>query len=203
MIKSLTGILIRQGDLKDADAIAKILIDSFSDKFAAIFGKKLKEGQKALAEDYALRKDFEGVFVAETEGNVIGVIELSTKEIKKGKKESLSPYFTNLGFFSAIRAFLAFMILEEKVGEKSCYVEHIAVSPNARGRGIGELFMKKTEEFAKEKQKDRCLLYVAQDNKTAYDLYRKIGYSDLGPRKSILLKLFLGKHVFILMKKTF
>lgn len=201
MIKILENIRIREANSNDANSITNILIDSFTDKFTLIFGKKVREGQKALSEDYICKKDFEGVFVAENNKNVVGIIELSIVETRRSKLESWKPYFVYLGVYRAIRALLAFLILEEQVDVKSCYVEHVAVSPNSRGIGIGELLMKKAEKFAKENQKDQCLLYVVQDNKVAYDLYREIGYSDLGPRKSILLKLFLGKQVFILMRR--
>lgn len=201
LVKAFEDIVIRKARSKDADAIARVLIESFPDKFAAIFGKKLKEAQKALAEDYALRKNFEGVFVAEVDGNVVGVIELSTKETKKSKQESLKSYFAHLGFFGTIRAFLVFMILEGKIDENDCYVEHIAVSPDFRGKGIGKLLMKRAEEFAKEKQKVHCSLYVAPDNKPARYLYEKTGFCEIGTKNSILLKLFLGKRVFVLMRK--
>ncbi|MHA1726692.1 MAG: GNAT family N-acetyltransferase [Promethearchaeota archaeon] len=201
MVKAFEDIVIRKTRSKDADAIAKVLIESFPDKFTAIFGKKLKAAQKALAEDHVLKKNFEGVFVAEVNGNVVGVIELSTRETKKSKQESLKPYFAHLGFFGAIRAFLVFMILEEKVDENGCYMEHIAVSPDFRGKGIGKLLMKRAEEFAKEKQKVNCSLYVAPDNKPACYLYEKTGFCEISTENSILLKLFLGKRVFVLMRK--
>jgi hypothetical protein len=37
------SILIRKAQSKDGEAIARVLIDSFPDKFVAIFGEKLKE----------------------------------------------------------------------------------------------------------------------------------------------------------------
>ncbi len=92
-----------------------------------------------------LREDFEGVFVVEVDGNVVGVIELSTKEIKKSRRESLKSYFTHFEFFGAIRAVLAFMILEERVDDNGYYVEHIAVSMDFRGQGIGRLLLKMAE----------------------------------------------------------
>lgn len=195
------AVLIREAESEDANMIAKVLVDSLPDKFDAIFGEKLKEGRKALAEDYALRKDFEGVFVAEVDGNVVGVIELSTKDTKKSRTGSLRPYFTPLGFFGTIRAFLAFMILEEKIDENGCYVESIAVSKHFRRRGIGKLLMRKAEEFAKEKQKEYISLYVASDNDIARRLYRKTGFLEIDKENSILLKIFLGKQIFVLMRK--
>ena len=108
------GVQIREAEPKDANTKVKVLVDSLPDKFDAIFGKKLKEGRQVLAEHYSLRENFEGVFVAEVEGNVVGVIELSTKETKKSRQESLKPYFAHLGFFGAIRSYSSFYDLGGK-----------------------------------------------------------------------------------------
>ncbi len=39
-------VLIKEAELKDANAIARVLVDSFPDKFVAIFGKKRRKDEK-------------------------------------------------------------------------------------------------------------------------------------------------------------
>jgi hypothetical protein len=98
MTISKDDVLLRGAKSEDVDAMVRVLIGSFPDKFAAIFGKKTKEGARALAEYCALRKDLEGIFVVEVDMNIAGVIGLSAKEMKKREQCSLKLFLLTLVF---------------------------------------------------------------------------------------------------------
>jgi hypothetical protein len=102
-------ILLRGAQPEDVATIVRVLMGAFSYKFAAIFGRKMNEGARALVDHYALQENLVGVFVIEVDRNIAGVIELSTKEMEKGVPPSLQPPFTRLGALHVLRAALPFL----------------------------------------------------------------------------------------------
>lgn len=62
-------------------------------------------------------------------------------------------------------------------------ITNMAVSPDYRKQGIGELLMCKMEEAAKEQAVNTFFLEVRQSNEPAINLYKKMGYEQIGIRK--------------------
>lgn len=60
----------------------------------------------------------------------------------------------------------------------------IAVSPEARGRGLGRDMLQAYEEDARQQGALTSFLEVAADNVTAISLYLSEGYSESGRRKA-------------------
>lgn len=56
----------------------------------------------------------------------------------------------------------------------------IAVSPDARGRGIGERLVQEAEQEAVDADRIVMRLEVREDNKSAINLYRRLGYRQFG-----------------------
>lgn len=85
---------------------------------------------------------------------------------------------------------------------RDCYIEHIAVSLEAQGQGVGTQLLEVAEEFVRSKDYlDRLTLHVAMDNEGAINIYKKIGYAVVNKRKSLLTKLFFNKSNWLFMKK--
>ena len=64
------------------------------------------------------------------------------------------------------------------------YVTNIAVTKEARGRGIGKALVETLVAFAKDKSLAFISLEVRQSNVPAIALYKKFGFEDKGKRKA-------------------
>lgn len=64
------------------------------------------------------------------------------------------------------------------------YVTNIAVTKEARGRGIGKALVETLVAFAKDKSLAFISLEVRQSNAPAIALYKKFGFEDKGKRKA-------------------
>lgn len=75
---------------------------------------------------------------------------------------------------------LGYALLLYNRGTSLARLYSIAVSPNARGMGLGEKLLKKAEELAINRNKTHLRLEVRPDNKTGISLYKKSGYREFG-----------------------
>lgn len=73
----------------------------------------------------------------------------------------------------------------------------IDVSPAYRRRGIGQLLLQEIERIFKEKGVNASHLEVREDNVAAINLYRKLGYEEIGK-----LRNYYGKVNGIYFKKV-
>ncbi|WP_251861522.1 ribosomal protein S18-alanine N-acetyltransferase [Clostridium sp. Marseille-Q2269] len=64
-----------------------------------------------------------------------------------------------------------------------CHITNIAVHPNYRGLGIGNILMNEIIEFCKQHTITGITLEVRESNTTAKNLYYKHGFKDSGIRK--------------------
>jgi hypothetical protein len=111
-------------------------------------------------------------------------------------------------------------VLDEALLEHECLIDFIAVSPDARGKGVGALLMRWAEQtgaaILAETEADAVAangvdmtLWVAADNAAAVRLYTKSGYvpvkrTDRGACNCLasrVLNFFLGHSVWIKMRK--
>ncbi|HPT95552.1 MAG TPA: ribosomal protein S18-alanine N-acetyltransferase [Microbacteriaceae bacterium] len=67
-------------------------------------------------------------------------------------------------------------------GAREADVQTIAVSPEARGRGIGRALMGRMIALARERGVREVFLEVRADNDVAQNLYRSLGFEELGVR---------------------
>ena len=64
------------------------------------------------------------------------------------------------------------------------YVTNIAVTSNARKKGIGSALTEKIISFGKEKKLSFVTLEVRESNLAAISLYKKFGFKTVGKRKN-------------------
>lgn len=70
----------------------------------------------------------------------------------------------------------------EAMAPGSWYVNAVAVSADHRRRGIGTMLMHHAEKLARQSGAHQMSLIVAEENRGAVDLYRKLGYQDSASR---------------------
>lgn len=69
------------------------------------------------------------------------------------------------------------------VGAGESHVLNVCVSPAMHGRGYGRRMMEKLMQAAKQKQAEMMILEVRPSNTRAVNLYRDLGFNEIGTRK--------------------
>ena len=80
-----------------------------------------------------------------------------------------------------------------------CEIPNIAVHPEERGQGIGELIFKSMLDHAAEKGADTAFLEVRESNTPARTLYEKNGFVSIGIRRDYYAK---PTENAVIMQKT-
>lgn len=88
-------------------------------------------------------------FVAEADGNVVGIMEIVFRHIESPAHATRDVIF----------------------------IDSMAVDEKYRGQGIGHLFFEKVKQIKDEKQFDGIELQVNSKNKAAYEMYLKCGFT--------------------------
>lgn len=92
----------------------------------------------------------ETFFVAEYEGNIVGILCIELHHIER----------------------------PNQVTRNTIFVESMAVDENYRGRGIGHAFFDFLKTMREQKGYDRIELQVNARNKAAYEMYSNYGFTD-------------------------
>lgn len=77
----------------------------------------------------------------------------------------------------------AYGIVFYRKGTSLCRLYSLAVSPNSRGKGIGDKLLKRLESKAGEKDMSYIRLEVKENNEAAIKLYQKHGYTPFTLKK--------------------
>lgn len=70
------------------------------------------------------------------------------------------------------------------VGGSEAHILNICVKSEARGRGLGRCLLAHMLQVARGQRADTMFLEVRPSNQTAITLYKKIGFNEVGVRKS-------------------
>ncbi len=89
-----------------------------------------------------------------------------------------------------IVGFIVALIYEEKK-EKIGHIFTLDVAVKARRKGVGLKLLESAEQILREKEVKICFLEVRGDNVAARELYRKLGYVEVGLLKDFY---FSGGH---------
>ena len=199
------NIIIRPLQTPDYEATTRILFDSFHSKFTALTSlndEDLFEFLLLMNIETSVAR--EGLYVAEVEGKVMGVLFLRW-EGQNVPNDVPSPSLLHaarrFGLLNVIRFLFGMWILDEEYTSTDCYIEHIAVSEEVRGKGIGKQMLVFAEKFAKE-QGFQCLtLNVTSRNTKAIQLYETLGFNIKSKISSWLSELMVKERRFYFMGK--
>lgn len=163
---------IRKAKETDRPSISSCIAEAFEKDFSLL----CKDTQKVSAA-IASGLNIERFFVADTEGNIAGVMAISdcTGRAAKAKKSSLKKHF---GFFKGIIA--AFILKEEfekqlKYPITTGYIEFVAVLKKYRKQGIAATMLR--ESMLLTNYQD-FVLDVTDINKNAIKCYTSIGFEE-------------------------
>ncbi|MBP2133311.1 ribosomal protein S18 acetylase RimI-like enzyme [Methanomicrobium sp. W14] len=198
-----SGTVVRNLGRSDFDAAVSILAESFFSKFStAVSGDKDSIKSFLREVEFDDEDKFDGYFVSVTGDSVSGILLLKWKGKKTGS--SLGKFVSAVkkaGLLRVLRFVLVFALLSHEPGKGECYIDHIAVAPVFRGRGIGTKLLAAAEDFAGKNGFEKLTLYVAFSN-DARKLYEKYGFKEVKSEESLVTALMFGIDRWVYMEKN-
>ena len=152
----------------------QLFLDSLGEKIVPAMGHRSRA--EALLMD-SLNSD--ACFLAVEGSDLLGMIGLNTSEtvfVEAG----LVDFLKHAGFFRSLWTLPILGAMEHSTMSDEIYVEMIAVSPTARGQGIGHALLARAEEHGIALGKSRLTLQVVDTNPRAKKLYETLGFRTTG-----------------------
>lgn len=192
---------IRKYQMEDYAKVVEILTESFRQKYTRMFNFESDELYSFIMDiELVPKKQADGFFVAEMNGEIVGAIILNWNSLKLDSPIDLLKLRKKYGRRKIYRAILVAITLREKLEDDECYIESIAVLKEARDLGIGTALIKKAEEFALSKHFNRLTLY-ADNNIDAENIFTKNGFRTRKIIKKSILKLLIDEQSLKYMVK--
>lgn len=186
------------------DEIFRIFYEGFSAKLGFITRKT--DLQNSFAEDFNV---FDVVtpgreFVALIDNKVMGILSLRHPDLHNPPsqtRDEIRQLIFKYGFSILFKAWLFDLVFRHKYEEGELYIDTLAVSTDARGKGIGTALLDFTENYAKEKGFKKTTLMVIYENPKAQALYERKGYRVTGKHSLKMLKKSTGVSGAYFMEK--
>ena len=178
------------GDLQQVAAIAARSFSYELSKVAPLPADKLPGF--SIKAGFVYPQSFDGYIVAELNEEVAAVMIL--KWLHQGRPETKDRLLETIGygFFTALKLFVFRQMFREKILEKECHIEVIAVKPEARGHNIGNRLLDFGRDFARKHGFEKFSLHVASSNRVALDMYKKAGFKLVKNNRGFFSRLFSG-----------
>lgn len=189
------GVSIRPFQAADLPQVAEIVATSFHHKFGKM--ADLPEGKlPGLLLDFGFvsPKEALGYMVAEKDGQILGLIQLRSP-LSGEEKPPLGPWqrTAKYGILTSARTFLGKLLKEKGLDKDECYIEQLAVKPEARGKGIVAALLEKAKDFASLLPGCRHLtLAVPEPDMRNMVLYENLDFSRQYSDSSLVGLAFLG-----------
>lgn len=155
-------------------------VDLFEEAFGDKMGMAVRDRQKRKA---FMHRAYlaEHIIVARRSDQLLGMAGLSSKGPPYaggllGTSWDPRPYRDLLGWLGAAWAVWGLRLADHKPKDDEIYVDGIAVSPAARGLGIGTRLLSEVTAIARGSGKRYVRLDVIDTNPRAQALYERLGY---------------------------
>jgi ribosomal protein S18 acetylase RimI-like enzyme len=176
-------LAVRPATPNDAPAAGEFILDTMGELGTVIFG--LDDRQRAVSSLSSLfsvpdnRFSYQQAFIAEEDGQTLGMLLAYPGVILARLERPLLRQLLRLYSLPELlrlawRALPLFDGIEADKDEY--YIAHVAVVPQARGRGIGSQLMRLAEDQCRRAGLQKCSLCVDYGHEAARTLYLKIGY---------------------------
>lgn len=179
---------------KDKTEIAALIKSAFKEKFSPVFSRLKEEEWIPMLEELL---SFErGLYYKEDE-EILGVAILLTSG---GQYMTAPPQLSRkIGW---IRRHILKYLFENKIEDSEIlHLEMLAVSPNARGKGIGTKLLNSLPAVAGELGCKKLTLEVVDTNPRAQKLYESMGYRCIKTKRTGILTAMAGFKAYSLMEK--
>ena len=180
--------------------VTELFLSALGEKFIPILGNN--EKSKKL---FALSLNLENCFYAEEDSMLLGVVAFQTSRetfFAPTLKSIQSLYGKIKGLYKGI----LLSLMEHKTEQDELYIEAIAVSTAARGKGVGTQLLEIIFTFAKEKGLHNVTLQVIDTNPRAKTLYEKNGFTVIKKENIWPINKIIGwpfNRVYVMIKSIY
>ena len=176
-------VTIRRARADDAPGAGLLVFEAAPTLFCLLFGPRQAETVRALTRLFALRSNpfgFEQAWVAEQDGQVIGVMIAATVDARRRAGRAMWWLLPRVrGPVAMLRRLpeaLAMMRGYASPPEEAYYVGILAVAAEHRGHGIGSRLLGEATEQARNAGCEMTVLHVELDHEDALRFYRRAGF---------------------------
>lgn len=149
--------------------------DLFWEGFGSKLRRPLGKSEAKAKEFLGLTFDPDNVLLAIEDDGVLGFMGVSDTDHPM-KTDEWACARSVYGVWGAVWRLALLAPMEQKPPKDGLYLEWIAVSSSARGRGIGTQMMSQVEDVARERGLFHVALDVIDSNPRAQALYAELGY---------------------------
>ena len=204
---NINELIIRNIKTEDKKDISKIYLDGFNNKVKNLLDLPDECKNDFLDEFGILGTHYkEGYFIAEIDGDIIGLMLLRWVGQRKQKKRhnlKFSLLIKKYGLISTIKTMAKLKLMNHNPKKGEIYIDNIAVSEKARGLGVGSILIDKAFDTAiSMKGIDKVSLAVIEDNPKAHKLYKRLGFKDVHKITTRLGKWAVGVYQYTEMEKA-
>ena len=195
-------IILREFQLGDLRQVANITASSFRDSLIKL--KNLPESEMAdflIETGEVFPYPFPGYIVAESNGEILGVIRLTWIKQDKPKVGFQISKILRYGWLTAIKLLVMRYLFPEKPSKGACHVAEIAVKQQARRKGIAMKLLFYGKEIALKNGLFKYTLSVDASNISAFNLYKKMGFRIEKKRRNLLARWLMGVKEWYFMSQ--
>jgi ribosomal protein S18 acetylase RimI-like enzyme len=135
---------------------------------------------------------FEGYIVAESEGEIVGVMSLRWAQQATPEDNFRLSNITPFGLRAVFKVLAMRYAFSEKPKAGVCHISELAVVSRAQRKGVGTALVKYGRELARKKGLSTYTLHVDWDNEAAQMLYHKMGFKIAEKKRSIMARWLFG-----------
>ncbi len=194
---------IRAGalELHELDTYMEIMLDAFFEKLKLIYYYDKHAAYNIIKSEVQRNIQNKRHYAARLDGKVVGILELITNDNLKNYARSFRTYIKYLGFLKSFKTFTMTRFEIPRLDSKTMYIDNLAVDRDHRRKGVAGKMLSFAEDIARKNGKSSLTLWVAAENKNAYERYKKSGFYDISIKSFKMLEKYLGYRDWIYMEK--
>lgn len=195
---------IRSARVMDLPGVATVLQDAFEDKLRIIFGNQPHKIRAVLEAVYTgpVQRGYDGVLIAEQNGRIIGALLIEPMNYtpqETRRFESIA--IREFGVPRMVVASFLLWLIGHRPEPDEAYISDLGVASNWQDQGVGQDLIAEADQWARDHDRDRLTLWVADNNRRAVHVYEKSGFAITQSRSSWLTRLAFGIRHWHFMEK--
>ncbi|NLF74978.1 MAG: GNAT family N-acetyltransferase [Chloroflexi bacterium] len=197
-------IRVRSARAVDLPGVAAVLEDAFSAKLRVMVSPQPEKVRALIEMSYTgpVQRGYDGLLVAERDGRIVGTLLVGPMYYTPQENRAIEHYAVRaLGMPRMLRAAFLLWLISHRAEPGEAHVTDVAVARDYQAQGIGQLLMEYAERWARDHDRARLTLWVAESNQRAIHVYEKAGFSVARTRSNLLTRFFFGIRRWHFMEK--
>jgi ribosomal protein S18 acetylase RimI-like enzyme len=198
-------IRLRPARTVDLPGVAAVLQDAFSEKIRILFGHQQEKVRRLLEAVYVgpIDRGYDGVLVAEREGRIVGTLTIEPMFYTPEERRALeSLALRELGMPRMLRTAFLLWLISHTPEPDDAHLGDLGVASDCQGQGIGTELLLAAEDWARDHDRHRLTLWVAESNERALALYENAGFVVTRTHSGWLTRLAFGVRRWYFMEKS-